>query len=254
MIKAIIFDLDDTIVECAKYYWDVRDRFIKEVSNRTGVNYEFCAKLFSIIDGHMLKLSGSFNRDRFPTTFRATSLALDAIAKIPIDIDASERAYKLGNSVFDAEYAIFDGVYQTLTELKNDGYLLILNTKGDEEVQTSKLEKNNIKHFFDAIYISQTKNANFLRKILRDFNLTPDEALCVGDSMRDDVATPTEVGCPTVFISTTSPLEWRPRWEYEAQGNGFVNPTYWITTLAELMGVNFDDRTTDAKGPVTISA
>lgn len=233
--KALVFDGDDTLWQCSKYYWQCRDNLVEFQVKRTGLNPETVASLYSVIDGQMLKLPGAFGRDRFPRTFQAISLALDGMLGNEPDLAASEVSFEIGDAVFDAEYPIFQGVWSMLTELKNDyDVLVIINTKGDVVVQERKVSLNKLHGLIDGLHITLNKDVAHLESILKTHDLQPNEVLCIGDSMRDDVITSNAVGCDTLWISNHSPHHFKPRWEYEAQIEAPVQPTYWLKKVVDM--------------------
>lgn len=233
--KALVFDGDDTLWACSKYYWQCRDNLVEFQVKRTGLDPEIVASLYSVIDGQMLRLPGAFGRIRFPRTFQAISLALDGMLGNEPNLEASEKSFEIGNAVFEAEYPIFPGVWALLKELKADyDVLIIINTKGDAEVQERKVSKNDLQGLINGLYITLNKDIAHLESILRNHDLQPEEVLCIGDSMRDDVITSDKVGCDTLWISDHSPHHFKPRWEYEAQIKAPVQPTYWLKKVADM--------------------
>jgi putative hydrolase of the HAD superfamily len=239
----MIFDLDDTLVECSFYYIDAMKKFARVANKRTKLGTTFCRHMLSSVDGGMLALPGAFKRERFPMSFAATSVALDVIAGLEIDEQAADDAFDIGNSIFTAEYPLLSGVPTTLAILKSTGVKLILNTKGDREVQQRKVDINGLGQYFDKVYITLKKDAPHLGKILAYNNLEPPEAICVGDSMRDDVLTPNSVGCETIFVSEKDPAEWEPKWAYEAAIDGPIMPTYWVSSVSEILSLNIPELT-----------
>lgn len=233
--KALVFDGDDTLWACSKYYWQCRDNLVEFQVKRTGLDPEIVASLYSVIDGQMLRLPGAFGRIRFPRTFQAISLALDGMLGNEPNLEASEKSFEIGNAVFEAEYPIFPGVYDVLEELKADyEVLVIVNTKGDLKVQSRKVLLNGLQDLIDGLHITLNKDVAHLESILNTHDLQPEEVLCIGDSMRDDVITSDKVGCDTLWISDHSPHHFKPRWEYEAQIKAPVQPTYWLKKVADM--------------------
>lgn len=234
-IKAIIFDGDDTLWECGEYYRGAERKFREIVSKRTGLTPEFCHRLFELIDGHMITLPDGFDKERFPTTFMATSVALDVIGPNVSchTLSYAEEAYDIGNSIYEEAYPLYPGVREMLELLSKTSTKLILNTKGADDVQYKKVVDNDVEQYFDDVVITLAKNKEHLQSILDKHDLYPEEVLCVGDSAVDDVTTPQDLGCWTVWISDTHPDNFKPTWIYE-EGIKEIHPNWWTESSADL--------------------
>ena len=235
-IRAVIFDADDTLWECGEYYIDRWDRYIDGEVERTGLDREFIASIFFFFDGKLVELPDGFTRDRFPRTFYVTSMALDAILGDEPDLGAASRAYRLGDSVYDAEYAMYPNVREMLEKMKADypDVQRIALTKGSYNEQLAKFEKNDLSHLFDSIYIRSVKNETEFQLVLMENRLMSAEVLVVGDSMKDDIIVPKNIGCRTVWTSTTKLEDWKPSWIYE-DGTTPIPPDWQIDSVADLL-------------------
>ena len=234
-ITTLIVDGDDTLWVCGQYYFGAMKKFADEAAARVGLPSAFCRSMLDAIDGGMTSLPGAFNRDRFPTSFRATSLALDAISGRQADEEAADAAWHIGDSVFSEPYPIYPGVRDALNDLKARGVRLILNTKGPDDVQWRKIHKNHLENVFNAIYVTLTKDVPHYQKIIAEQGLDPFVTAVVGDSMRDDIIAPNSLGFKTILVNAKSPDEWKPKWSYEAKVDGPIDPTFWIKTF-DLVG------------------
>ena len=236
-LKAIIFDGDDTLWECGQYYREAEEKFFDAVTKRTGLPYEFCKRMFQLIDGQMATLPDGFAKDRFPTVFEATSMALDVMSPNPTYIltDAQD-AYNIGNSIYNEDYPLYPCVKVMLFLMKCTNTKLILNTKGDYEVQDRKVKINRIRNLFDDVVITLKKDKSHLQAILEKYDLRPEEVLCVGDSVVDDILVPQSLGCKTVWISDVGPIDFEPSWVYE-EGVGQFCPDWWTASVASMLDI-----------------
>lgn len=227
--KNLIFDLDDTIVNCGIYYAECKKRFVDYASGRTNLPSEFVQKLLESIDLCCISLPNAFGQTRFATSNAATSMALDIISGRDCDEYAKKISYDIGFSVFDAEYAPVSGAIDTLQYYHDKGYNLYLYTKGDFVIQMKKIDKNNLGRFFhlDNIHVVSNKSANVLNGIIIDHDLDINETLLIGDSLRDDIGSANGVRIDSVWINNTE----KPSWGYE---NVLEVPTYSIRTLSDL--------------------
>lgn len=238
-INTFVIDFDDTLAACGIYYFSAMKKFSELAAARTGLDAEFCHQLLDKIDGAMTNLPEAFSRDRFPTSFKATSLALDVIGNVDVDLVAAIQAFKIADSVFHEKYLIYPGVREALSELKARGATLVLNTKGDQHVQRMKIQNNNLETLFHHIYVTPVKDIPYYENMLSKLQLRPENTAFVGDSMRDDIIAPNSLGARTVFVSTKPPSEWKAKWSYEAHIDKPIDPTWWISKFADITTLDF---------------
>lgn len=206
----IIFDLDDTLADCAVFYNKQIERFCEYQSNRTGVNSDIIKKLREHIDVTFTVTPDGFSRVRFPRSCAATSVAVDIMMGNSIDEVSAYQSFELGDEVFNAMYPLFNGVPDMLDSLKKENHQLFLHTKGDFSVQTRKIELNNIRRWFmnDKIYIVNQKTPDTIRRIIDDHSLEPQNTIVVGDSLRDDIGNAATLGITSVWVSGKHAADW----------------------------------------------
>ena len=235
MNRALIFDLDNTLIECGQHYLDAQNEFIRRTSSRTCLEPELVGSVLEHIDVQCSSLPDGFSRYRFPRSFRAAALALDAISgrleiANPIvlrdSLQFANEMFAVGDAVFSAEYPLYTGVHETLSHYKNGGWMMLLITKGDPEVQAWKIRKHNLGQYFDAVNVTLHKNADFLRKLTEEHEIDPGRSWVIGDSLRDDIGPGKEVGFNTIEVRTAT-----GRWGYETQSH---LATAWVQGIVEL--------------------
>jgi len=235
MNRALIFDLDNTLIECGQHYLDAQNEFVRRTSSRTCLEPELVSSVLEHIDVQCSSLPDGFSRYRFPRSFRAAALALDAISgRLEIanpevlknSLEFANDMFAVGDAVFSAEYPLYPKVHETLSHYKNGGWRMILVTKGDFDVQMWKLRKHNLEQYFDGLHVTLRKNVEFFRKLTEDYNLSPSESWIIGDSLRDDIGPGKEVGFNTVEVRTAT-----GRWGYEVESH---LATTWVQGVSEL--------------------
>lgn len=206
----LIFDLDDTLVECGKYYRAQQEEFAEFQSNRTGLPPELIYKLRENIDVTFTSTSDGFSRARFPRSFASTSITIDLMLGHSIDEDAKEQSFMIGDKVFNAMYPLLDGIDTMLTSYLDNDHKLFLLTKGDYDVQIRKVALNGLRQWFDneCIYIVGQKTPDELHSILINHSLDPDDTVMIGDSLRDDIGTAKSLGVTSVWINNNNSLAW----------------------------------------------
>lgn len=211
-VSTIIFDGDNTLFECGKYYLDAERAFGDAMRRKHGVKAVLASKILADLDVTSTKLDEGFSRKRYPRSFRAASYAMDAIFGCTIDYELAEQMNFIAEAVFEAPYTLYPGVWTSLMRYKNHGWRLILITKGDQEVQRRKIVVNHLDKIFEAedIYIVEKKSESILEDILYKAGIDTEHTYMVGDSMKDDIGPALALGLTTIHIDSRN-----SKWGYE---------------------------------------
>jgi putative hydrolase of the HAD superfamily len=94
---------------------------------------------------------------------------------------------------------LLPGVRETVEAL-HDRYRLMLITKGDLFDQESKVARSGLGDLFSAVEIVAEKDEDVYRRILRRHDVTPDEWLMVGNSVRSDILPALAIGARAIHI------------------------------------------------------
>lgn len=225
----LIFDLDDTLLLCGKYYMDVRNEFKLYQEKRTGVPADIVDKMLNDFDLSCTKLPNAFNRERYPRSFAAISAALDIVNGNAPCPESAHHSFDIGNSVFTADYIMFKGVRDLLVKYKMAGFRLFLCTKGDTAVQQYKIDKHNLQDIFPVgqIYIVPKKTGEVVTAIMLDHQLDPTKTIFIGDSLKDDVGSAHAAGIHAVHIGHPE----KPVWAYD---DGKNVPEFCLESVTEL--------------------
>lgn len=226
---SLLFDLDNTLCQCSKYYLEQQDKFIRWKADISGVPKQVIQEIFKTIDIQQTKFVDGFSRDRFPRSFAATSMAVDVIAKRTPSTEESELAVQWAEDVFEAEYELFPNTLETLHTLGQLGWQMILVTKGDPVVQQYKVTKNKLDQFFPAEFTNITllKNIEFYQTVLDRYQVNRETSFMIGDSLKDDIHPAKTLGLTTVHIDATG-----YDWSYDRMD---TEADYYITkTIANL--------------------
>ena len=105
----------------------------------------------------------------------------------------------LGRAMLEHPVEPLPGVQETLETIQ-DGYKLIMITKGDLMNQEQKLARSGLGHYFDAIEIVSEKDANTYRRIVARQGVRADESVMIGNSMKSDVLPALEAGLWGIHI------------------------------------------------------
>lgn len=233
-IQNLLIDLDDTLISTSTHYIEKQTEFVKEVSERTRIPADICLQIFKDIDLASTKLDTGFSKTRFPRSMAATSAVLDIVRGYPVNDVAAQDAFRVGDSVFDAEYEFFNGVESCLEDLCQR-YNMYLWTKGDLDVQWNKILKNDLTRFFPAknIHIVQRKTPDDLFKILSDNfedpHIAAKESILIGDSLKDDIYSAKCIGMANVLIKHPDTQGWA-----SYNNSVSVTPTWTIPSFLEI--------------------
>ena len=185
-IKAIIFDLDNTLHDSEFLTESVLDKVVSlmiEKGMRCNIK-EGVEKLKEII---------KFN----PSVNKIKELALTFDSNDEKVINAGVYAYQ--HPDFN-ELIIYPETKEVLNKLKNI-FKLVLITQGAYDSQNKRIDSLGIKDYFDYIYLSESgKKKESFEKALNDLRMNEDQILVVGDRIDSEIKIGNELGMNTCRI------------------------------------------------------
>ncbi len=223
-IKAIIFDLDDTLYDCSGTL--VRSRRLKAarvIAEAAGCSEKEAYELQLDFDKQK-----ALNGDLYEEIGRQYSLPVSFLEDI-------KKAF---SEVSISGIEPFAGVMDTLKDLKNRGLALFLVTVGKREEQEGKVRVLGLDGLFDEIIIldpgtfgSEAKKVGF-REILDGHGLRPEEVLCVGDRMDRELKVAKELGIYTAMVK-----HGRHYQHFVSDPKGGRKPDMYIESVTDLPGI-----------------
>ena len=190
-IRAIIFDLDDTLYDCSGTLV-VRGR--KHVAKTI-------ARLINCPEDEAYQLQLDMEEkygvkaniyEKIVTLYNLPSTYAQELLEEFVHIDISD-------------ITVFPDVIDTLIQLKTRGYKLILVTSGDKQIQGKKIDALGLNNRrFDDVVITgrnkeQSKKACF-HEIMKRYDLQPEEVICVGDKIDDELTASKSLGMVTIMF------------------------------------------------------
>ena len=222
-IKAIFFDLDDTLFDCSGSIVDsARKRAAKAmVDNGLPCTEKQAYNMQLTLFKEMGPLENIFDRicDKKGCT-------KDERRKI---VKAAFTAY---NSDEVEDIRLFPGVLNALNMLKKRGIKLLLITSGIYSRQVKKIRILGLEGKFDSVYIHDiekdaSKYSKFM-KALKQHGLSPREVLAVGDKLSSEIRMGNKIGMTTVRVLRGRFSKLKPR-------NDLEEPDYNIRRVSDLI-------------------
>lgn len=210
MKQHILFDLDDTLIYCNKYFFFVVDQFVDAMT--TWFRGSSDASPDAIRDKQMerdIALIGrtGFKSEHFPQSFLDTYHYFSDVTGRKRSVKEQDFLWKLGLSVYDHDTEPYPNMERTLDELAEAGHELHLYTGGELLIQQRKIERMNLERYFSSrIYIRQLKNNDALEAILKDGSFDRDQTWMIGNSIRTDVVPALTAGIHAIHMRTQE--EW----------------------------------------------
>lgn len=220
-IKAVIFDLDDTLYDCSGT--------LVEQGRRQAA--KMLARITNISEEKAYRLQGEFEEkygtkvnvyEKIVTLYNLPNTYINQLLQEFICVNISN-------------ITLFSDVVESLVQLKSRNYKLFLVTSGEEQIQKKKIDVLGLNNsYFDDIFITDRNNPQAKRTcfygIIQRYNLKPEEIICVGDKIDDEIAAGKSLGIITVMFE-----HGRHYNSNRKNQDKFMKPHYSIKHLKELL-------------------
>jgi len=187
-VEAIIFDLDDTLYDCSGTL----------VLKRKKLAAKIISKAIKCSEAEALKLQLELEGRLGPKANIAREIA--DLYNLP-----EEFCKEVTNTIntLEVEGAIlFPDTMDSINELKRIGYKLFLVTFGNREMQEKKINILGLESTFDETIITENPQGkeNCFKEILSKYGLEPEQVLCVGDKIKDEIEVGKRLGMSTALM------------------------------------------------------
>ncbi len=192
-IKVIAFDADDTLWENETIFTKTQQQF-KSLLEPYLSGPEVDEKLYNA-EIRNLRLFG-YGIKGFMLSMIETAIEL---TNGKITGNEIQQIIEMGKFMLEHPIDILPNV-EDVIKLLDASYELMVITKGDLFDQESKIARSGLGIYFDKMEIVSEKNAQTYQNILRKNNITADEFLMVGNSLKSDILPVCQIGAHAVHI------------------------------------------------------
>lgn len=203
--KFIIFDLDDTLIECGIYYKENKNTFVQQmISLFPGETVESIMEKQSERDMALMPSLG-LDCSRYALSLVQTYKSFCEQYEAAIDIDKCNAFFELGMSIFKIVPALKEETISILKDLdKNNIYLL---TAGSLSTQWKKLNDTGLDQYFkkENVFIFERKRKQEMQVVINKIKMdhpgsTTDNMFMVGDSFATDIKAATSSKVHAIHI------------------------------------------------------
>lgn len=192
MIKAIAFDLDDTLIDTSNLLVPIASHAAFNAMIPFGLKCNF----------------EEFDRER---RIGALSMSHQKIFKVIADKFSPQSTDELANAGIEAFYNppipekldLLDGALENLTLLSKK-YPLFLITSGSVPTQKRKIQATNAGSFFQKIYtldgFKKERKRLAFQDILKNLSLKPAELISIGNRLSQEIHDAKELDCMTCYF------------------------------------------------------
>jgi len=209
-----IFDGDDTLWEVERLYDAALDRAAELVA-AAGLPPDEWRVLQRQMDlEHVLTMGMS--PERFPLS---SAMAVEEVARrhqLLLATELRDDVAKESRSVFTATAPLAPAAEAVLRRLHPHCHLALL-TKGDRAVQERRIESSGLAELFDRIEIVDAKSEAMFVQLAARFDVRPDEAWSIGNSLASDINPALRAGLRAIWIDAHV-------WEYERREAALEHP------------------------------
>lgn len=206
--RAILFDLDDTIISAAASTPNAMEqacaRFAPRIPNISA------AGLFSAFQGAAMEYwseAGRQRQGRLNPAGATLAIATSALEVLGVCDDSGLAGELAQNYLTTRENSLrlYPGAVETLEKLRGEGVRLALITNGSAEGQRGKVVRFGLERYFGCIVIEGEfgvgkPDERVYRHALVSLDTEPKDAWVVGDNLEWEVATPQRLGLRGIWV------------------------------------------------------
>jgi putative hydrolase of the HAD superfamily len=189
-IEVVAFDGDDTLWHSESHFVDAHSRFVALVSPYVDGDPRVIDERVVATERANLAIYG-YGAKAFTLSLIESAIDLTGGRVTSAEISA---ILDLGKRLLDQPVELLDGVDEVVTRLADDGYRLIVVTKGDLFHQEAKVAGSGLADRFARVEIVSEKDVSTYRRVMGEAGVPPENFLMVGNSVRSDILPVVELG------------------------------------------------------------
>ncbi len=220
-IRVVGLDADDTLWHSEVYFERTQRRFDELVGRYVSADIDVHAALTTAERRNL----GRYGYGIKGFTLSMIECAIE-ITDGAIGVDELAQVLAAGRSMLDHPIDLLDGVDDAVTTLADDGYRLVIVTKGDLHHQEMKVMASGLADRVERIEIVAEKDVDTYRRVMASMDAEPHQFAMVGNSVKSDVLPVLELGGHAVHVP------YHITWEAEHADHDGTVPT--LTTIADL--------------------
>ena len=203
-IKAIFFDLDDTLVNSKKAEYNAICEFKKLHSEFNKINDETFANIWNKIS---MEIYEKYHSGKISFEELRIGRMKELFNNYSINISDEEAKEKFKNyqNIYEKSWILFDDAKEVLESLKSK-YKIAIISNGDGKWQRKKIEYTGLnKYFSDVVISSEAGYSNPEKEIFniacKMVNLKPENCIMIGDKFKVDIEGALNVGMQAIWVN-----------------------------------------------------
>lgn len=229
-VDTVGLDADDTLWHSENRFHEAHQRYHELLSDHVDVSFDDLERRMLETEQRNLRLFG-YGAKGFTLSLIETAIEITDGAIPARDIST---ILDYGKEMLDHPVDLLDGVAETIEQLRERDFRLLLITKGDLWHQESKVAASGIADHFAGVEIVSEKDRATYDSVLRRHGVEPAHFCMVGNSVRSDVLPLLELGATAIHV----PYEFL--WAHEAVPDAAEDPRFRtlgsITEVPEVLG------------------
>ncbi len=226
MKPTLIIDADDTLWENEIYFRQAVAAFA-ELMVSQGFELEEAERSVDRVERERIPIMG-YSPEEFCRSLVIAYQRLCESHDVPPDDEVSNAVWEIGQIVAEYPIVLLDGVAEALERLSAHCHLVLL-TKGDQDVQASKLARSGLGHFFNEVHVVREKNTEVIQTILSHHGLLAHQTWMVGNSPRSDINPALQAGIGAIYIPHPT------SWDLEQEEIAFPERVIRLKSFGELV-------------------
>ena len=194
MIKAVLLDMDNTLIATQDLFEEAHGRLTEFISARTKIPAEESLATVRRFEVELFAHFG-YGTGMLPQAFE-NALLTYAPQSSESDIAAVRQ---MASDVYTRAARVIPGVPQAIENMAQHFGLYIL-TAGEPSAQQRRIDALPFKHHFKGAFPVPEKTPETYLVLLKKLGLKPDEVVMIGDSLKSDIIPSVAAGLSAIHI------------------------------------------------------